>query len=171
MNGEEEGKKVFAIAHLPVGRSQEATCPLELIYDRQLSQGRFLYGGQPLRMSGCCEAIRRSEGDTESENRDIKEFSDREWIPCEQLASWLSYPPRCYDKTDDEFGYRDCQWYEEEGFTFDADTNKWRNCWRCREVFALYNTTRRTEAKIQLEFDLTKRTGTYVHHSCRETLD
>lgn len=62
MNGEEDGPEVFAIAHLPVGRSQEATCPLELMYDRQLSQGRFLYGGQPLLRSGCCEAIRRSEG-------------------------------------------------------------------------------------------------------------
>lgn len=122
-------------------------------------------------MSGRCEEIRRSEGYTNSQKREIKEFSEVEWVPDSQLASWLIFQPKCYDKTDDEFGYRDSQWYEEKGFTFDADTNTWRNCWYCREISALYNTTRRTETEIKLEVDLTNRTGSYIYYSCKSQED
>jgi hypothetical protein len=165
----ENSTEVFALAHLPVGRSDSVNYSLELVFDRKLSKGQFLYRGEPLRMTRYCKENRRSQGYTNRKKRAFKKFRDLEWIPCEQLARWLKYPPECYDERDN-FGC-EYQVYREEGFTFDADTNTWRNSWYYRQISAVYHTTHREEIEFKLELDLKNRTGSYIYYSCRSTED
>ncbi len=122
-------------------------------------------------MSGRCKETNRYEGSTERKSRKYKKFSDAKWIPCDQLAYWLKYPPKCYDNTDAEFGQQSYQSYKEKGFTFDADTNTWRNYWYYHKITGAYHTTHRETIEITLDLDLKNRTGSYIYSSCSETAE